>query len=103
MDYKLFPFFALGFSIPLLAMLVYLRRNRQRPGANSLARLSISILGWLALNTLELLNPTEAGTLFWGKLTYLFIASTPVFWLFFVLDYQSRQKWLKLPNSIFFG
>jgi len=46
-------------------------------------------------NTLELILPTESGTLFFAKLNYLFIAGGPVLWFLFSMEYAGFRAWLR--------
>ena len=75
-------------------VIVYAWRYRTAPGAWALMWLAVAITGWLLLNTFELTDPTEAGTLFWAKLAYPFLTFAPVAWLAFALQYTGRDKWL---------
>lgn len=100
MDYQLFPVIAVAFSVPVFGVILFLQKHARQPGARSLNYLLISILGWLVLNTLELVSPTQGATLLWGKLTYIFIGSTPVLWLYFVFDYFGYKKWMELPETL---
>jgi diguanylate cyclase (GGDEF)-like protein len=102
MDFQLFPIFVIILSVPMVGVNIYLYRNRHQREARSLLLLLVSVLGWMITNTLELVTPTEAATLFWGKVTYFFIVSTPVLWLFFVLDYFGYSKWKKYPGAFLY-
>ncbi|HPH96535.1 MAG TPA: histidine kinase N-terminal 7TM domain-containing protein [Anaerolineaceae bacterium] len=73
---------------------LYAWRFRHKPLGRSLALMMIPVCGYLITNTLELVDPTESGTLFWGKAGYLFAPSLAVLWLAFALDYTGRQAWL---------
>jgi PAS domain S-box-containing protein len=73
---------------------VYAWQRRTVPAARSLAWLAGAIAGWLTCNTLELVCPTEAGTLTWSKLTYVFIELSALAWLAFALDYTGEKRWL---------
>ncbi len=101
-DYRLFPFITTLMSLLLLMGIVFLSQNLKRPGAVNLFLLFASILGWLIFNTLELVDPTEFGTLLWGKVTYIFIFSSPVLWLFFILDYYGYKRFLRYPTVFLF-
>ena len=73
---------------------IYAWRRRSVPAARSLSWMAFAIAGWLICNTLELLWPTDAGTLAWARLTYVFIQLAATTWLLFALDYTGRQSWL---------
>ena len=62
----------------------------------ALVWLNVPTVGWLVANTLELVDPTQAGTLFWSRITYTFIAFTPVAWLAFALRLAEFHDWLRL-------
>jgi PAS domain S-box-containing protein len=71
---------------------IYIWRHRAVPGALALMGSMIAVSAWLILNTLELADPTEAGTVFWAKVTYPFFTVAPVLWLAFALQYTGRQR-----------
>jgi PAS domain S-box-containing protein len=73
---------------------IYIWRYRAAPGALALMGSMVAVSAWLVLNTLELADPTEAGTVFWAKITYPFFTVAPVFWLAFALQYIGRHRWL---------
>ncbi len=75
-------------------MTIYIWRHRAAPGALALMGTMVAVSAWLILNTLELADPTEAGTVFWAKVTYPFFTVAPVLWLAFALQYTGRQRWL---------
>jgi PAS domain S-box-containing protein len=73
---------------------VYARRYRPAPESSALLKLILVSSGWLICNTFELAAHSESATVFWAKITYVFIALTPVMWLAFALQYIGKQKWL---------
>jgi signal transduction histidine kinase len=75
------------------AILLYANRHRYTGQTISLVWLSASILGWLISNTFELIASTAVWTLFWAKVTYIFIAATPVAWLAFAARYTGQPRW----------
>jgi signal transduction histidine kinase len=79
-----------------VAVLLLARRYRASASSDTsaLAWLVASVVGWLVLNTAELVAPSAAATLFWARLSYLFIASTPLAWLAFALQYTGLQRWM---------
>ncbi len=79
----------LTFTVLLYAQLTYPSRETRL-----LAWLMVSIMGWLVFNSLEVIAPSESGTLLWAKITYIFIATTPLAWLAFALRYAGLESWL---------
>jgi PAS domain S-box-containing protein len=94
MQYTLFVILAPLAAITSIVAVVYIGRHRAAPGALALMWAMIAITIWLILNTLELTDPTEQGTLFWAKLEYPFFTLAPVAWLVFAIQYTGRGKWL---------
>jgi PAS domain S-box-containing protein len=82
-----------GISISI-GIAIFAWRRRTVPAARELAWCAVVSSGWLICNTLEVLDPTETGTLSWAKITYVFIVFAPVMWLRFALAYTGRQQWL---------
>jgi len=87
-----------GISISI-GIVIFAWQRRTVPAARELAWCAVVSSGWLICNTLEVLDPTEAGTLLWAKITYVFIAFAPVAWLGFALAYTGRKQWLT-PSRI---
>lgn len=56
------------------------------------------ILGWLFFTTAQLFAQTPYWTLFFVRITYLFIAAVPVVWLIFTADYTGRDKGIRSKN-----
>ncbi|MDF1513234.1 MAG: histidine kinase N-terminal 7TM domain-containing protein [Anaerolineae bacterium] len=76
------------------AILLYTLKHRARHQFTTLTWLIISILGWLTLNSLELIAQSPEWTELWAKISYVFIAISPVFWLAFALQYTGHASWL---------
>jgi signal transduction histidine kinase len=83
--------------IVLLAVFSATRRYRGAPDVAALRWLMATVTGWLLFNTLEVLAPDPSRTLFWGKVTYVFIAATPMSWLVFAMQHTSgvTRAWLR--------
>ena len=95
-QYHLF-IYLVPFALLLSAgVLFFSWRRRKRLLARTLAMMMVPVLGYLITNSLELLDPTEAGTLFWARCGYFFAPYIPLMWLVFALDYTGRHKWLRL-------
>lgn len=58
--------------------------------------------GWLLCNILELLDPTEAGTMFWSQMGYPFLTFGIVLWFAFTLEYSGLARWLEPSRLILF-
>jgi PAS domain S-box-containing protein len=82
-------------AIISVGVLLYAWRYRSSRDMPILAWLMFAILGWLTCNIFELAAFTEAGTLFWAKMGYVFIVSTALSWFRFALHYVNLNKWLK--------
>lgn len=104
LQYTLFIVLAPLSAILSVGMLLYVRRYRASAAAemSALTWLVVSLVGWLLLNTLELASPSESATVFWAKVSYPFIVSTPVAWLAFALQYIGRKRWLALSRFVWF-
>lgn len=64
-------------AIISVGVLLHALRYRASRNMPALSWLMFAVLGWLTCNIFELVMPTEAATLFWAKLSYLFVVSTP--------------------------
>lgn len=98
MQYILFVALAPTGALISLAIAGYALRHRQVPGASALVLYMLAVAGFLIGDALELMWPTEAGTLFWAQLAYLFIAAVPLAWLAFALQYIGKTSWLDPPR-----
>jgi PAS domain S-box-containing protein len=85
------------FTIPLIftaAVLVFVVltafQRRQVHSANTFIWLMLSITIWTIFYALEISSATQADQIFWAKLEYFGIASVPVLWLMFALDYTHQ-------------
>ncbi len=103
MQYLLFVVLAPIAAAITVGIAIYAWRHRHVAAATLLCWCALVITGWLICNTIELLYPSEAGTIFWARLTYLFIALAPVAWLAFALDYTGRHRWLDLRRLWLLG
>ena len=93
---------SLPFALPLLAIpgltagiAIYAFSRRQRQsGANLFGWLTTALTIWSICYAIELLAPTLHGKILAGKLAYLGIVPTPIFWLAFALEYTGHADWL---------
>jgi PAS domain S-box-containing protein len=97
-QYTIFLVLAPLSAICTLAVVLLSWRYRTAPGARIFLWLMLIVAGWLICNTLELITLSEAQTLFWAKITYIFIALVAVTWLAFALQYTGRDWWLAPPR-----
>ena len=65
-------------------------RRRSAPGAVPFALLMLAVTGWSAGYTLELLQFSLPGKVFWTNFNYAFIVMVPAAWLIFALKYTDR-------------
>ena len=79
---------SLALSVGVLA---YALRRNKTPEILALIVLTMAVSGWLTFNSFELIAVTPEMTLFWAKVTYLFIGITPVAWLAFALQYTGTR------------
>ncbi len=98
MQYTLFIVLAPIACVFSVGLLLYAWRCRASAEISAFGWLMISIAGWLIFNTLELVARSPSWTLAWAKVTYLFIVSTPVAWLTFIMQYVGLRKWLRSPG-----
>jgi PAS domain S-box-containing protein len=97
------PFALLPFIPPLIlaALIPYIWRHRQTPGARSLVVLFLALIEWGLAYALEVLPGVDLSTKFFCvSVKYIGIAAVPVAWLAFALEYSSRQKWLTRRNIV---
>jgi PAS domain S-box-containing protein len=92
---SLLPLFA---SVVALFIAVYVWRLRPRRGATTLAWLAIATLLWSLGYALEIAGADLPTKLFWAKVQYIGIASVPLCWLVFALEYAGYDRWLTRRN-----
>ncbi len=92
---------SLPFALPLLAIAgltagiaVYAFSHQRQPGAIAFGWLTIAMTAWGICYALEILAPTLPQKIIAGKLAYLGIVATPIFWLAFALEYTGHADWL---------
>jgi PAS domain S-box-containing protein len=91
----------LGLAAPVLIGLgVYAWRRRAALGTASFGLLMFAIAGWSLTYALEILGPDLAAKMWWIRLEYPFIVSTPALWLIFALQYTGQRRWLSRRNII---
>jgi hypothetical protein len=73
---------------------LYAWRQRKLAGASAFMWLALSECYLALAEALSMLSPTPARALFWFDTRFLSLASIPVLWLIFVLEYTGRKNWL---------
>ena len=99
-QYSIFIIVAPISALITLAVLLYARVTYPSRETRLLSWLMVSIMGWLIFNSLEVIAKSESNTLLWAKITYIFIATTPLAWLAFALRYAAQERWLALKRFI---
>jgi PAS domain S-box-containing protein len=74
----------------IMAVISY--RRRAVIGANTLMWLMIALTFWSTVYAIENLNPGLGWHKFWSGAQYLSIASIPVLWLVFAIQYSQQEK-----------
>ncbi len=80
------------------ALLFYSWRRRGTTGAETLALLMAGVCIWAGGYALELSGADLSTKIFWAKVEYIGIASMPVAWLAFALQYTGRERRLTGRN-----
>lgn len=98
---------ALFISAGIAGAVAYMAyRRREVQGGVWLLGLMTSATWWSALYGIEMLQPDLAWHKFWSSLVFLAIAFSPLFWLYFAIDYTSKGffkqfSWLQQGLFIF--
>ncbi len=72
-------------------MAVFCYRRRQVIGASTLMWIMIALTWWSLVYFIENLNPALGWHKFWSMAQYLSIASIPVLWMLFALQYSQQE------------
>jgi PAS domain S-box-containing protein len=80
------------------ALVFFAWRRRGTPGAETLALLMTGVCIWTAGYALELSGADLPTKIFWAKAEYIGIATVPVAWLAFALQYTGRERKLTHRN-----
>lgn len=81
---------------------LYAWQRRIVPGAIMIMLDLLCVTGWLMSSSAELLSRNPNMVVVSAKLTYLFIASAPIFWAAFAMQYTGKVKWLSFPRFLLF-
>ena len=77
------------------ALAWYTWRNRRTPGAPPFVALMLILLQW-GLSYIFQLAATDLQTkIIWNNITFIGVASTPIAWLIFALEYTGRSTWIR--------
>src|SRR5215216_4201190 len=76
------------------AFALYARLRRSVAGAPAFVWLALAVAEWVLTYALELGTPSEARKILYAELQYLGIASVPLAWLAFTLQYTGKGAWL---------
>jgi len=88
---------AMVFATTILTVLAfYAWRHREAQAALGLSFLMLSVAGWALTEALLVLSPRPMGTLFWSKVGYIFISSSPVALLAFAIQYVGYGRKLNV-------
>jgi len=85
-------------AMAIAAMLIWKRRNN--PGAKPLFWLMLAACLWAAGDSMENAVNLLPAKIHWGQLQYVGTLATPVFFLFFALEYTGNKKWLTAGRKI---
>ncbi|AUV83187.1 hypothetical protein C2R22_17325 [Salinigranum rubrum] len=96
------PRFEWSLSVGLMLLAVVLAvgvavalwHRRDSPGSKTLIVLALGAGLWSLFYALELSSQTLAGTLLFGRLSYVGIVVVPPAWFVFALVYTGRKRWL---------
>jgi diguanylate cyclase (GGDEF)-like protein/PAS domain S-box-containing protein len=89
--------FAGALAMAVAAILIRNRRNN--PGAKPLFWLMLAACIWAAGDAMENAVNLLPAKIHWGQFQYIGTLSTPVFFLFFALEYTGRKKWLTIGRK----
>ncbi len=73
---------------------IYAFHHPKQPGAIIFGWMMFSMAAWNILYAVEIASPTFSGKLLAGKLEYIGIASLPLLWFAFALEYTGHANWL---------
>jgi len=107
MTFNEYAYFAFVILAPILALILaiwvaLMWPHRRLAGARWLIASTLLLIGWLLSNTIELVVRPPHSTLLAAKLTYIFIAASPVAFLLFGIEYTRPALLRKVPPFAFF-
>jgi PAS domain S-box-containing protein len=97
----IFSFVVFAFSTFIALSVAFLAWQRHGlPGAMSMTLLMLAVAWWSCTAALEVLAADLSLKIFWSQLSYLGIATVPVLWFIFALEYADAQRWLTHRNLL---
>lgn len=95
-QYDLFRVLALPIILVLVWLLVQSLRpdQRKRPAGRAFFFFIFGTIGYIFTNTMEICSTTEAASMAWSKVLYVFVAFLPILWLEFSLRFTRQGKGL---------
>ncbi|WP_263020802.1 sensor histidine kinase [Natronobiforma cellulositropha] len=72
----------------------YAWRNRDAPGGTAFAVLMLAMSLWATAYSLQLAGANESTKLFWANLVHVGVATVPVAWFCFTLEFTGRGHWV---------
>jgi PAS domain S-box-containing protein len=72
----------------------YTWQHRQTVGAKPFSLLMLVLFQWGISYLLQITSTDLATKIFWSKVSFLGIVTTPVMWVLFALEYTGRKSWI---------
>jgi hypothetical protein len=88
-------------AVMSVALTVYAWHRRGRPTITAFALLMLSVTVWTMASSMRVLASTPRAARFWWNVTFLGIATTPVTFLVFALEYTGRGRWVTRARLAF--
>lgn len=77
-----------------LILALYAWRRRQTMGAKPFTLMMLALFWWSLTYLIQVLSPDLASQTFWNRMTFFGIATVPIFWFLFSLEYTERRSWI---------
>ena len=85
-----------------LSLAFYVWQRRETTGAKHLALMMLVLFEWSLTYFLQILSPDLPTKIFWSRMAFLGIVTTPIVWFLFALEYTERRHWVKRSHLIGF-
>ena len=72
----------------------YTWQHRQTTGAKPFSLLMLVLFEWGAVYLLQMASVDLVTKIFWNKIVFLGVVTTPVVWLLFALEYTGQKAWV---------